>query len=164
MSRILIVVVASTAMEGGAGRHVNYVLATHPGGLEQFLKALFSMQITYTLSSTTSRAAVVALYYRVFSVSASFRRAAWAMTAVLIAWALATLLTSIFSCVPIQGVWDKTIKATCINSIAFSEYISYPNILLDIATAVLPTREVWRLQLSRDRKLSLVAMFALGIL
>lgn len=162
--RTLTVATASIAIAGGAGRHVNYVLAMHPGGLEPFLKALFAMEITYALSSTASRAALVALYYKVFYLSASFRRAAWVMAAMLIAWTLAALLTSIFSCIPIEGFWDKSLKSTCINNIAFSEYISYPNILLDIASAVLPIREIWRLQLSRNRKLTMVAMFGLGIL
>ncbi|KAF4451408.1 hypothetical protein F53441_5609 [Fusarium austroafricanum] len=58
--------------------------------------------------------------------------------------------------------WDKTIPSKCIDSNKFYVEITIPNIVFDIATVILPVREVWRLQMGRDKKWAITTIFLLG--
>ena len=68
----------------------------------------------------------------------------------------------VFSCRPIAGYWDKTIPAKCIDSNRFYVGITIPNIIFDILTVALPVREVWNLQMNRDKKWAVTTIFLLG--
>ncbi|KAI1443578.1 hypothetical protein F5Y02DRAFT_428563 [Annulohypoxylon stygium] len=105
---------------------------------------------------------LLALYYRIFYVSHTIRIAVWVMTVLLISWGISVIFTSIFTCNPIRGFWDLSIGAKCIDSALFFEAITIPNIILDLGTVVLPISEVWKLQIGRDRKLALTAIFTVG--
>jgi hypothetical protein len=76
-----------------------------------------------------------------------------------------TILTSdfaVFACDPIRGFWDKSIPSKCIDQNKFFIGISFPNIFFDIATVVLPVREVWHLQIKREKKWAITSIFLLG--
>ena len=78
------------------------------------------------------------------------------------AWFLAIVLVSIFSCAPIHGYWDHSIPATCIDSRAFYLGNSIANILTDVIILALPVRMIWHLQTSRSQKVALTLVFGLG--
>lgn len=120
------------------------------------------MQLIYATVSPLAKISLLALYYRIFYVSHTIRIAVWVMTVLLISWGISVIFTSIFTCNPIRGFWDLSIGAKCIDSALFFEAITIPNIILDLGTVVLPISEVWKLQIGRDRKLALTAIFTVG--
>ncbi|KAG8674064.1 hypothetical protein FPOAC2_00038 [Fusarium poae] len=132
------------------------------GGVSNFLRTFVACEITYGLSCAVSKIAVLTMYYRIFSSSKLLRYSTWIMSSIITAWAIATVLVSIFSCDPIRGFWDKTIPARCIDTNKFYIGITIPNIMFDIATVALPVREVWKLQLGRDKKWAITTIFLLG--
>ena len=71
---------------------------------------------------------------------------------------------AIFSCIPVQGFWDVTIKAKCVNQLQFYIGQAVATILLDLVLLCLPVFPVLRLQVSNAQKIGLVAIFGLGIL
>jgi hypothetical protein len=83
---------------------------------------------------------------------------------VVIAWCLSNLLPSIFSCRPISGFWnfDMIPPPICIDKKILYITGSSINIATDVAILCLPIREVMRLQMHRQTKLALVAVFLLG--
>lgn len=125
--------------------------------------------------------AVLAMYYRIFSASRLLRYCTWVMAAMMAGWGIAvcavsstlpitikrtyTMLTSdfaVFACDPIRGFWDKSIPSKCIDQNKFFIGITLPNIFFDVATVVLPVREVWHLQLKREKKWAITSIFLLG--
>ncbi|KAI2465393.1 hypothetical protein F4781DRAFT_435427 [Annulohypoxylon bovei var. microspora] len=146
----------------GLGINGETVMATYPGGVSNFLRAFFFVQLIYSCLSPLAKISLLALYYRTFFVSRTMRISVWIMTVLLVSWGISVFVTSIFTCNPIHGFWDLSIGAKCIDSALFFEAITVPNILLDLGTVVLPIREVWKLQMGRDRKLALTAIFTVG--
>ncbi|OCT47202.1 hypothetical protein CLCR_02622 [Cladophialophora carrionii] len=64
---------------------------------------------------------------------------------------------------PVAFYWDKNIEGGhCIDMMAFWFSFSGFNIVTDVAVWVLPMPVLWKLQLPRKQKISLVAVFALG--
>ncbi|KAM0294263.1 hypothetical protein ACHAPM_011416 [Fusarium culmorum] len=77
-------------------------------------------------------------------------------------WGIAVVVDSIFSCNPIYGFWEPTLPSRCINSSQFYIGITIPNIIFDILTVGLPIREIWKLQMGRDKKWAITSVFLLG--
>ncbi|KAI1101585.1 hypothetical protein F4804DRAFT_315511 [Jackrogersella minutella] len=146
----------------GLGINGEKVMTTYPGGVSNFLQAFFAVQLIYSCLSPLAKISLLSLYYRIFYVSRTLRVAVWVMVVLLVSWGISVFFTSIFTCNPIRGFWDLSSGAKCIDSALFFEAITIPNIILDIATVVLPIREVWKLQMGTDRKLAFTAIFTVG--
>lgn len=87
------------------------------------------------------------------------------MIAFVVAWGLAVVLVTIFQCKPVQAGWDKAIAGEqCFDLAHFVIGTNVPNILADAAIIALPIPQVWKLQLSRMRKLGLVVVFLVAAL
>lgn len=70
---------------------------------------------------------------------------------------------TVFQCVPLRGVWDKTIDAKCgVDNYKFFYGNSIPNIMTDLALLALPIPSVWSLQIPRAQKVILSGIFVLG--
>ena len=82
--------------------------------------------------------------------------------ALVLAWAIALILVSIFACNPIRGFWDVTIPSTCIDTRKFFLGNSIPNIIMDVTILGLPMPQVWNLQMSLKQKLLVSVLFLLG--
>ena len=89
----------------------------------------------------------------------------YGLIAFVVAWGIAVILVTIFLCKPVQAVWDKTIAGEqCYNLGHFVIGTNVPNIIADAAIIALPVPQIWKLQLSRGRKVGLVAIFLLAAL
>lgn len=87
------------------------------------------------------------------------------MIAFAVAWGVAVVLVTIFQCKPVEAGWDKTIPGKqCFNLKHFLIGTNVPNIIADAAIIALPVPQVLNLQLSRMRKIGLVAIFLLAAL
>lgn len=69
---------------------------------------------------------------------------------------------TVFTCTPVRGYWDHSVPSKCIDSNKFYIGITIPNIIFDLITVALPIREVWRLQMARDKKWALTSIFLMG--
>ena len=73
----------------------------------------------------------------------------------------------IFQCKPVSlawNGWDGQHKGKCVDVNAIGWAAAAFNIILDIATIVLPLPRIAKLQLSRDKKIPLFIVFLLGSL
>ncbi|KAF4779143.1 hypothetical protein HER10_EVM0001358 [Colletotrichum scovillei] len=158
----IMLITEGISVEYGLGTDVNQIVEFYPGGVSAFLKCILVLEIQYAIACPLSKMAVLAMFYRIFSASKMLRYSIWAITAMLVGWCIAVIMVSIFSCTPIPRFWDRTIDGTCINSSNFFIGITVPNIIFDILTVVLPIREVWALQMGREKKLAISGVFLLG--
>lgn len=106
------------------------------------------------------------LYLRIFSTS-TLRKVLWGTQIFNILLIVAFLCADFGQCVPLSYfwlAWDKEHSGSCFNINAMAYAHSAINIALDIWMLILPATEVWRLNMSSKKKLSVSAMFAIGIL
>ncbi|KAJ4129014.1 hypothetical protein NW768_007543 [Fusarium equiseti] len=158
----LILVAEGVAIHFGYGNNIIKVGRDYPNGVSNFLKCVIGLETTYCLAAPLSKLAVLAMYYRIFSQSRFMRYGTWCLVTLIASWGFACELVCIFSCRPVQGYWDKTIPSKCIDSNRFYVGITIPNIIFDILTVALPVREVWNLQMNRDKKWAVTTIFLLG--
>ena len=118
-------------------------------------------KIDYALTFTFVKISILLLYRSIFA-GRGFAIATNVVMAYVVAWGVAVVLVSIFSCTPVNGFWDVDIPSTCVSSIAFFEWTTLTNVLGDIMILVLPVRRVWKLQMNVRQKIAVSGMFLLG--
>jgi len=70
-----------------------------------------------------------------------------------------------FACSPREAIWNPLITdATCLDNNLLVLITCLFNILSDILILVLPARAVWKLRISTKRKITIVLLFAVGLL
>ncbi|KAB5533422.1 hypothetical protein GE09DRAFT_1227440 [Coniochaeta sp. 2T2.1] len=141
----------------GLGRPITEVTNT-----VLFLKGILAIEVTYGVACPLSKLAVLTMYYRIFSASPLLRYCVWVIAFGLVGWSIAVVGVSIFSCTPIHGFWDLSVRSKCIDSSKFYIGITVPNVIFDVMTVFLPIHEVWTLQMGRDKKLAITGVFLLG--
>ncbi|KAH7174985.1 uncharacterized protein B0J16DRAFT_388812 [Fusarium flagelliforme] len=157
-----VLIAEGVAIHFGYGDNIIKVGRDYPNGVSNMLKCVIGLETTYCLAAPLSKMAVLAMYYRIFSQSRFLRYGTWILVTLIASWGFACEIVCIFSCRPIAGYWDKTIPAKCIDSNRFYVGITIPNIIFDILTVALPVREVWNLQMNRDKKWAVTTIFLLG--
>jgi hypothetical protein len=68
----------------------------------------------------------------------------------------------LFACSPMQGSWRPWTPSKCIHFKVFWISMAAFNIVLDIALLVLPQLSLWKLQLSRQKRVMISMIFVLG--
>lgn len=72
-------------------------------------------------------------------------------------------MTTLFECVPMPFAWDKSIEGgMCVNFNAVVWAHAAMNIVQEIIILGLPIRQLWKLQMSWQKKVSIVMLFTVG--
>lgn len=76
---------------------------------------------------------------------------------------VAILITQLRLCTPIESNWDKSINGSCGDTGAFLLSTAIINAVIDLLIVFLPVPVVWRLQMALQKKVTILATFALGL-
>ena len=124
-----------------------------------------ALQIFYFLSSVFFKTSLILLYWRIFGVSAGFRKVLVLAWTIVICYFVANLLAAIFECNPVAAYWDKTIPGSkCVDTVAFYRWNGVANLLIDFMILTLTIPMVWRLSLKVKQKVTITGLFLLGSL
>lgn len=99
--------------------------------------------------------------------SRGFRHACFGTIAFVVAFSVATLTTTIFSCAPVRFVytgWAGDSQGACINVNAFWFSQATINITTDLWIMALPIPQIKKLDLERKKNIFLCVMFCVGLL
>lgn len=99
------------AVKYGMGRHFDTLTNNDKLRLMQWFWA--SVWIYYS-SLCFTKVSILLQYLRVFP-PGRYRKACFVLMGIIVAYSLATFLTSVFACVPVQSFWNPTIEGTCVN-------------------------------------------------
>jgi hypothetical protein len=77
-------------------------------------------------------------------------------------WGFAQVLMALLICRPLNGLWDKSIKADCMPTEPQIYVNAGGNIITDIAIFLLPMPAIKGLNLRRPQKILLLGVFSLG--
>lgn len=150
---------------GGGGYHTIIVAQTNPQAIVNFLKIQTGVEILYMTAVTLPRIAICRLYLRIF-VDKTIRILTWIVVAICALHGIGSgLITEFVLCHPYSYGWDKTIKGGWCGDIeAGFKYVSVPNLVIDVSLILLPISSLYRLQISRTRKVGLFITFMTGCL
>lgn len=101
------------------------------------------------------------LQYRRIFPTKKFQLANWLTMAVVVAYTIWTVFSSIFSCTPVRAFWTHE-KSTCLNQFAVWFTNAAINILTDFAIILLPIPVIQKLNLGKRQKIGLISIFAVG--
>lgn len=111
------------------------------------------------------KVSILLLYHRLFGVNKWFRIVLFVAGTLTIMWWIAAFLDSILECVPLQAIWDKSIRdPKCQNVRASALGTGIANMILDIMFLIIPLPMIWKLQVTKRVKISLTGIFLLGAL
>ncbi|KAF2649252.1 hypothetical protein K491DRAFT_553090, partial [Lophiostoma macrostomum CBS 122681] len=154
---LLTVVLAVTI--GGAGYHI---VQYSQDQIERYLQMIMANYALYSASITLSKLAILLFLHCVFGRERWLMIGTWIIGCLVIAYFFLALGFLIFACNPVRGAWNPWIQSKCINSKAFWIGMAAFNIVLDLALLVLPQMTLWKLQLSRQKRLMISMIFVLG--
>ncbi|KAG6995586.1 hypothetical protein G7Y79_00044g080570 [Physcia stellaris] len=113
------------------------------------------------MALTTIKLSIILLYRRIFPVP-SLHKVIYYMAAYIVIWQIFQTLDSIFACNPVRGYWDHSLRAKCRDELVEIIIGGVQNIVTDIIILCLPMPILWTLQTSKQRKIQLTGLFALG--
>lgn len=144
----------------GMGTHLVHL--TREQKLQVF-KYFYLMQVSYKFAINMSKASILLLYIRLFGTADWFRYLCLGMLGCVGTYCIVSVIATIFQCTPVIRAIDKSIPGTCIDLARFWFANAGFAISTDIIILLLPVPLVCKLKISRQQKLALIAIFAVGI-
>jgi hypothetical protein len=117
----------------------------------------------YAYVQPVTKISILLLYYRVFP-NRKFRLVVIISLIWMTAHFFSFILEVVLQCIPINLLWDMTLKGKCTSFIASIYAGAALSIFEDIVIILLPISVLKDLNLSSRKKIALVFMFALGSL
>ncbi|KAH6695508.1 hypothetical protein F5X68DRAFT_227483 [Plectosphaerella plurivora] len=133
------------------------------GALLKILRLLYLTESVYILVLGLIKPSIVALYIRVFGKNATFKAVALVVQLLIGMLTFIHTALTIFTCWPIQKFWDFDIKqGRCLSISQLALANSGMSCGLDLIIILLPISMLYRLHMSRSRKLILSVVFCIG--
>ncbi|KAI9851754.1 MAG: hypothetical protein M1838_002831 [Thelocarpon superellum] len=154
------IIIAFMLYPSGLGRH-QVILSVST--LERDLKLLYAFLIVYSAAYPLIKISILLLFHRVFVIR-RFQLFIRFWTVFVAFQALAAIFTSVFFCMPINGFWDINQPAQCVSDV--KSYVAHAslNVCTDLVVLISPMPIIWNLCISRQQKIVVSAIFALGSL
>lgn len=137
-----------------------------PGQITSFLQIFWVFSILYAFVLAMIKISICFLYLRLFP-DEKFQRIVWGTQVFNVALLLSFVVANILQCRPVSffwNGWDGEHQGSCINVNALAWAHAAINIAFDVWLLGLPASQVWTLNVNWKRKISILAMFGLGIL
>lgn len=145
----------------GLGKHVSQV---SDGDLTKGLTLLYATYPLYDLAISLPKLSALFFYARVFTTHGDswFTRSLWATGALVIAWLIFAIPSSIFQCTPVSKAWYVIVPGHCINLSDWWLGSAISSVIIDFIILILPLPVLWRLQLRPLRKCLVTAVLICG--
>ncbi|KAL4893256.1 hypothetical protein BDV59DRAFT_201845 [Aspergillus ambiguus] len=129
-------------------------------------KHFYAFVLAYKALMSLAKISVCLFLLRIFQ-STVFRCTAYAMIGINSAIAITWMLVDSFHCIPVHLAWTQwqgLEHGKCVNFTAATFANGFVNIVVDAVMVVMPIYEVSKLNLSRQKKIGVVLMFASGLI
>ena len=140
----------------GGGKHA--ILLKDP---VLFGKLVLVTEVMYAPGFAAVKLSVLFLYRRLFP-NRRLHIIIYYVSAFILCYTIVGVLVPIFECRPVEAAWEPFVKGDCVQLNTESIVAGIFNIITDVVTLILPMPLLWRLQISRGRKLQLTGMFLTG--
>lgn len=126
-------------------------------------KMFYATQMLYILIQVSAKVSILMLFSRIFTARWFTLTVRWCV-GFLVAHGLLFLFLIVFQCIPVEGIWNKSISAKCLDITAIGWAGAVFSIVEDLVILVLPIPELLKLQLSLQKKIAVFLMFSVGSL
>lgn len=127
------------------------------------MKSVLVGLYAWTTSNTLIRISAILLYIRVFPIR-KFVILCWMFLGLNIVYALATYIVALLICKPLAYTWDNSIPGGhCGSREKLYLWHGIQNLLHDIILVAMPMPLLWKLHLPTGKKVSLIVIFAMGL-
>ncbi|KAH6706285.1 hypothetical protein BKA61DRAFT_580541 [Leptodontidium sp. MPI-SDFR-AT-0119] len=127
-----------------------------------YLKTSFIAATLYFSVVTSIKISILYMYRRIFPIDEFFLQSQIVGALVLVWWLVGTVLT-IVSCLPVDRLWiGPSAGGYCFDFNIYWMSMGAVELVIDSLLLILPVRMVLGLQLSRQQKVLVVGIFALG--
>lgn len=171
---LLILISANQAL----GRHTSYAT---PAQVESVLLLIWLDQINYLIVMALAKTSTLLLYTRIFhgEQQRGFRLVCWFTMAVVGLTSVLLMIFSVIMCRPVEYFWtrvhllvvpgnDESAAAAAGGKCKDNRPYLYANTVISIVTdmviVVLPIRQIVGLQMARKKKVTVCALFGLGMM
>lgn len=118
------------------------------------------------MAIATTKLSVLALYHRIFAIP-KFRLIVRLLGGFICAWIIVMEVVLGLGCRPIRAWWAAADfepgQFTCVDKTAFTYFTNVCNLTLDLIIFSMPIPVILRLQVTRDRRISLLFLFSIGL-
>ncbi|KAL4747554.1 hypothetical protein BDW72DRAFT_209501 [Aspergillus terricola var. indicus] len=143
--------------------HAGYQITQYDmATLGKWSQIALANNVLYNCSITLSKLSVLLLYRRLFAVSKPLRTATWIVGAIAVASYIAAVFGLVFATDPVHAQWQPWVPHRSIHNEAFWIAMGAINAALDFTIFCMPQPIVWRLHQTRQRKVLVSLVFALG--
>ncbi|KAI0016846.1 hypothetical protein F4780DRAFT_660905 [Xylariomycetidae sp. FL0641] len=130
--------------------------------MPEFQKLFWINEIWYNVAMFFVKMTFLFQYFRVFR-HIKKMRLAYVVSMVLVGgWCLGQVLSVVFICIPVEGNWDKSIKAKCQDTQVGVHLNAVGTLVTDIVVLLLPLPALWKLKIPSTQKWALLGIFGLG--
>lgn len=130
-----------------------------------FLQWINVLGMIYSLTILPTKASILLLYLRMFSVSRIIRAIIHINLWANIMFYIACFFLQLLQSMPREAIWNPWFEgARCVNMQQVRLFSAVLNAVSDFAILILPISTVRKLNLKRKKKMALVAVFATGLL
>ena len=130
----------------------------------RFAKWFNAATVVYAPTILAAKLAILYIYRRVF-VPRRWGIFDWTLRmfmAMLILFYVATFLVKIWECNPRERIWNRSLPGKCVNIASLLNTSGLFNTLTDIIILLIPVKSVWNLNMTKKRKMGVVAAFTVG--
>ncbi|KAK2736778.1 hypothetical protein FQN57_000550 [Myotisia sp. PD_48] len=147
----------------GAARHIWDVPVTIV--TKSFIKRQFSLQMIIAPTMWATKAAVLALYIRIFSSLRWMRFTCYSLIVVLFLFYGSNIVIAAIYCLPRKGApWDATAFERCSSTAVSAVVIGVFAVVADLVIIILPLPTIFGLRLAPDKRLGITIVFMIGFL
>nr|XP_036579581.1 uncharacterized protein CTRU02_10452 [Colletotrichum truncatum]KAF6787189.1 integral membrane protein [Colletotrichum truncatum] len=144
----------------GEGYHIWEITADN---FIELQKWLYVSSLLYTPAAFFTKAAILLLIVRVFSVDRVVARTLHVLLGFFLVCYIPAQVAKTAVCIPVEAFWDPTIRDfKCINQTKLFIYDTALGIVSDLAVLLVPTVLTWTLRMSLLKKVKIVGLLGTG--
>ncbi len=121
----------------------------------------------YSATMFVMKASILREWARLFVPCGSRNAFFWTchiLLAVTVLFGGSVLISTNLTCFPREKIWDKTKPGRCSDPKVILIISSVINVVLDLFILLLPQNIIWRLQMTKKKKVGMSLIFTIGIL
>ncbi|KAJ5716011.1 uncharacterized protein N7483_013192 [Penicillium malachiteum] len=145
----------------GLGKHTTELTSEE---LDVQYKGMVVDEVTWLVGTVCCKGSILALYRTIFNSYRPMRMLVNVVSGLVVAYFIAFLPVFLTQCHPVSYGWNPVPGGAC-RSLTYQEISSISlNIFLDTVIAVLPAPALWKLHMPLRNKITISAMFGMGLI
>ena len=131
--------------------------------MSTLVEASIIQRILYLIGLALAKTSVLLFYHRVFgSISRRFQVSLSFTAFAVLALPVVTISLIVFGCTPLRRVWNPTVPGHCLDTHAEEVGVTISDVVIDLVLLLMPLPMLWRLQVSKAKRVHLIVVFVIG--